>query len=68
MLNGAYKNRGDDWSVSLPNAADRASRSHSFSSVAWYQRASKMRTAETIVSVVRRAPEAAASLSIGVLC
>ena len=36
-LNGAYKNRGDDWSVSLPNAADWASRSHSFSSVAWYQ-------------------------------
>jgi predicted permease len=39
-LNGAYKNRGDDWSVSLPNAADWASRSHSFSSVAWYQRVS----------------------------
>ena len=40
QLNGAYKNRGDDWSVSLPNAADWASRSHSFSSVAWYQRVS----------------------------
>ena len=40
QLNGAYKNRGDDWSVSLPNAADWASRSHSFSSVAWHQRVS----------------------------
>ena len=39
-LNGAYRNRGDDWSVSLPNAADWASRSHSFSGLAWYQRAS----------------------------
>ena len=39
-LNGAYKNRGDDWSVSLPNAADWASRSHSFSGAAWYQRVS----------------------------
>jgi putative ABC transport system permease protein len=39
-LNAAYRNRGDDWSVSLPNAADWASRSHSFSSVAWYQRVS----------------------------
>ncbi len=38
QLNGAYKNRGDDWSVSLPNAADWASRSQSFSRVAWYQR------------------------------
>jgi len=26
-LNGAYKNRGDSWSVSLPNAADWSSRS-----------------------------------------
>lgn len=40
QLNGAYKNRGDDWSVSLPNAADWANRSHSFSRVAWYQRIS----------------------------
>ncbi len=39
-LNGAYKNRGDDWSVSLPNAADWASRSQTFSSVAWFQRVS----------------------------
>src|SRR4051812_40987355 len=36
-LSGAFKNRGDDWSVSLPNAADWAARSHSFSDVAWYQ-------------------------------
>ena len=40
QLNGAYRNRGDDWSVSLPNAADWATRSRSFSSVAWYQRIS----------------------------
>jgi predicted permease len=39
-LNGAYQNRGDDWSVSLPNAADWASRNHSFSGLAWYQRLS----------------------------
>jgi len=39
-LNGAFPNRGDDWSVSLPNAADWAGRSHSFSGLAWYQRAS----------------------------
>ena len=39
-LNGAYKNRGDDWSVSLPNAADWTKRSRSFSSAAWYQRVS----------------------------
>src|SRR6188768_1629701 len=39
-LNAAYKNRGDDWSVSLPNAADWANRTHSFSDVAWYQRIS----------------------------
>ncbi|HUQ82442.1 MAG TPA: ABC transporter permease [Gemmatimonadaceae bacterium] len=39
-LNGAYKNRGDEWSVSLPNAGDWASRNRSFSSVAWYQRVS----------------------------
>ena len=39
-LNGAYANRGDDWSVSLPNAADWASQSQSFESVAWYQRIS----------------------------
>ena len=39
-LNGAYRNRGDDWSVSLPNAADWASRSRSFSGFAWYQRVS----------------------------
>jgi putative ABC transport system permease protein len=36
-LNGAYANRGDDWSVSLPNAADWGSRSHVFTSLAWYQ-------------------------------
>src|ERR1043165_4106483 len=39
-LNGAYKNRGDEWSVSLPNAADWGSRSHSFSDLAWLQRVS----------------------------
>ena len=39
-LNGAYKNRGDDWSVSLPNASDWSKRSRSFSSAAWYQRVS----------------------------
>ena len=39
-LSGAYKNRGDDWSVSLPNAADWAKRNRSFSSLAWYQRVS----------------------------
>jgi putative ABC transport system permease protein len=39
-LSGAYTNRGDDWSVSLPNAADWAARSRSFSAVAWYQRTS----------------------------
>jgi predicted permease len=39
-LNGALKNRGDDWSVSLPNATDWAGRSRSFSSFAWYQRVS----------------------------
>lgn len=36
-LNGAYKDRGDEWSVSLPNAADWTSRSRSFSDGAWYQ-------------------------------
>ncbi len=36
-IHGAYKDRGDEWSVSLPNAADWGSRSHSFSEVAWYQ-------------------------------
>ena len=40
QLNGAYRNRGDAWSVSLPNAADWAIRSRSFSSFAWYQRVS----------------------------
>ncbi len=39
-LNGAYANRGDDWSVSLPNANDWTKRSHSFSDGAWYQRIS----------------------------
>jgi len=39
-LSGAYKNRGDDWSVSLPNASDWAARNRSFSSVTWYQRVS----------------------------
>jgi putative ABC transport system permease protein len=36
-LNGAYPNRGDEWSVSLPNAADWGVRNHVFSSLAWYQ-------------------------------
>jgi putative ABC transport system permease protein len=39
-LNGAYTNRGDEWSVSLPNAADWAARNHAFSDVSWYQRVS----------------------------
>jgi predicted permease len=39
-LNGAYTNRGDEWSVSLPNANDWAKRSHSFSDAGWYQRIS----------------------------
>jgi predicted permease len=36
-LNAAYRNRGDEWSVSLPNAYDWAKRSRSFSDVAWYR-------------------------------
>lgn len=36
-LNSAFVNRGNEWSVSLPNAVDWARYSHSFSSVAWYQ-------------------------------
>ena len=39
-LTGEYKNRGDDWSVSLPNAVDWGKRSRSFSSLGFYQRAS----------------------------
>jgi len=39
-LSGAYRNRGDDWSVSLPNASDWAARSRSFSAVGWYQKVS----------------------------
>jgi predicted permease len=36
-LTGAYKNRGADWSVSLPNAVDWGRRSRSFSGSGFYQ-------------------------------
>ncbi len=36
-MTGAYKNRGDDWSVSLPNAVDWGKRSRTFSASGFYQ-------------------------------
>jgi putative ABC transport system permease protein len=36
-LFGAYEGRGDEWSVSLPNAEDWKARSRFFDDVAWYQ-------------------------------
>ncbi len=36
-LSGAYKNRGDDWSVSLPNALDWGKRNHSLDGLGYYQ-------------------------------
>jgi putative ABC transport system permease protein len=39
-LTGAYKNRGDDWSVALPNAVDWGKRNRTFSALGFYQGAS----------------------------
>jgi putative ABC transport system permease protein len=36
-LTGSYQNRGDDWSVSLPNALDWGRRGHSFDGFGYYQ-------------------------------
>ncbi|MGH7469008.1 MAG: ABC transporter permease [Longimicrobiales bacterium] len=36
-LTGSYQNRGDDWSVSLPNARDWGRRSHTFDGFGYYQ-------------------------------
>src|SRR5688500_18837208 len=36
-LSGAYKGRGSDWSVSLPNAVDWGTQNRSFSDVAYFQ-------------------------------
>src|SRR5687767_11364430 len=37
MLSGAYENRGDDWSVSLPNAVDWGKRARVFDGSAYFQ-------------------------------
>jgi putative ABC transport system permease protein len=36
-LNGAYEGRGDEWSVSLPNAEDWRERNRTFDDIAYYQ-------------------------------
>jgi putative ABC transport system permease protein len=46
QLTGSYVGRGDDWSVSLPNALDWRRQNSSFAEIAYYQSASLSLTRE----------------------